>query len=1065
MSNRSLVSALKYACFIPVVIAPYAAEAKEEKAVYFNIPAQPLPDALNSYARQAGVQIFFPSEKISTIRSVPIKGEMKASEALRTLIAGSGLELTKSTSGTVMLRAARGAAPAPAATAAPAKVSEAPVVEAAPIVVTGSRIARAAEESSTPVSSVGREEIESSGALALEDFLTRQPQFAGGRTSRSNNPGTGKAEIDLRSLGTGRNLVLVNGRRYVFSGSYQTTDINTIPAALVERVDVVTGGSSAVYGSDAIAGVTNFILRTDFDGVEGKAQYGGDVAGDATSYSLDLTAGANFAGGRGNIVLSGNYFKRGAVTQADRTYSSIPMADGTVGGAPGLVSRAATSTPDGSFPMLTSAQLAKLQSNTPAYANLAAALNAAGLSGLNSLGFTFDGAGSDARLFRDPEDRYNFAGYNYLQIPEERKGLSGFAHFDVNDNITLYGEGSWYRTQVTMQLAPATHGVTAYLIDVDNPYVSPEMQEVFHQLDLLETGANANNGLVSVRFARRFEEIGPRNVFINTDTLRIGGGMKGSLPDAGDSFLRNNRFDISYFYGEAKGSSDLTGMVSRSAYTAGLRRVNGAAPLVNPFGYGMSDAAIEALTINTHNENFSSLHTAMGTFSSDVVPLPAGPLSVALGTEWRKAYDESNPDPAQQSGDAIGQDPFYPTSGGIEVFELFGETRLPLLSQDSAIGRVTANGALRYSHYNLTGAANVWTWLGGLEWSPVPGLELRGQLQHAVRAPNIGELFSGQYSDSPSAQDTCALATAATNPVVRDLCIATGVPENMVGKAALQPTSRLDVLYGSNPDLKPESSNTLSFGVTLQPAALPEFTLKVDYFNIEVKDAIAPLGSSVAGIFDLCYNVLQDAGSAACQAIRRDPEDGSIGSPYSVEAFNTNIGKIATSGIDFQLGWAHDLAGGEVSLDLRGTWLHSYDVTPQQDLPEEVNHCAGTFGALCGYEVRPKFKTVTRIGWNSGAFAATLQHRYIGPVTDDRIVVGGGNAADYAVPTLDSRNYFDLSASYEIADGKLTLYGGVNNLFDTQPQVVGTSQQQANTYPSTYDALGAEYFVGAKVRF
>ncbi len=940
-----------------------------------------------------------------------------------------------------------------------------PVAAEGEIIVTGSRIARLPAETSTPVRSFDRAEIESTGTLALEDLFVRQPQFAGGRTSRSNNPGNGKAEIDLRGLGTGRNLVLVNGRRYIFSGSSQTTDINTIPSGLVERVDVVTGGSSAVYGSDAIAGVTNFILRTDFTGVEAKLQYGGDTAGDAVSRSLDVTAGTDFAGGRGNIVIAGNFYKRGAVTQADRAFSSIPLADGTVGGSPALVSRASTSTPDGSFPLLTAAQLALLQSGTPAYAGLGAALDAAGLSGLTSRGFTFDGAGSAARLFRDPEDRYNFAPFSYLQTPAERKGLSGFAHFDITDSLTAYGEAAWYRNVVKMQLAPANHGVGAFRVNVDNPNVSPALQEVFRQLDLLETGANTGDGLVSIRFARRFNEIGPREVFINTDTLRVGGGLKGSLPDTGDSFLTNNHFDVSYFYGEAKGSSDLTGMVSRSAYTAGLLSVGGAPPLANPFGLGLSQEAIQALTIETHNKSFSRLHNALATLSSDVVPLPAGPLSVALGTEWRKAFDESNPDPAQQSGDAIGQDPFNPTSGGVEVFELFGEMRLPLLEQDSAIGRLTANGAARYSHYDLTSARNVWTWLGGLEWSPVPALNVRGQWQHAVRAPNIGELFSGQFSDSPSVQDTCALASAATDAAVRAVCIATGVPSNLVGDPSLQPTSRVDVLFGSNPDLKPESSNTLSFGFTLQPEALPGFTFKVDYFNINVKDAIAPLGATVAGIFNLCYNVLQDPGSAACQAIRRDPADGRIGAPFSVEAFNTNIGRIVTSGIDFDIGWGMTSGVGRLSFDLRGTWLHSYNVTPMQDLPEEVNHCSGTFGAICGFEVRPKIKTVTRVGWNTGGFTATLQHRFIGSVTDDRIAVRGDDRANLAVPVLDSRSYFDLSASYKIARTDVTVYGGVNNLFDLQPVPVGSSQQQANTFPSTFDALGAEYFVGLKVGF
>ncbi|TNE42292.1 MAG: TonB-dependent receptor [Sphingomonadales bacterium] len=1060
----------KYSCAISAFVAPIAVYAQESQSKYFDIPSQALPNALNIYARQAGIQIFFPSERIADIRSVPIKGELTREEALHRLIAGTGLEVASRSGGTVMLRFGRRQASTIGASGPNGTSAVIPNEE---IVVTGSRIARTAQESSTPISMLGRDEIESSGTIMLEDILTRQPQFAGGQTSRSNNPGTGAAQIDLRGLGTARNLVLVNGRRYIFFGADQVTDINTIPAALVDRVEVVTGGSSAVYGSDAIAGVTNFILRTDFEGIEGRFQTGGATRGDAMSRSADVTWGSNFAGGRGNIVLSGNYYERDGVRQSARGYSNYALTDGTDGaGNPVLTARGSLQSPDGSFSGIPyGAQL-----DAPEMAGLKSALSAAGLSGIGSAGFTFDGAGSAARPFADPADRYNFAPLNYLVIPAKRYGLSGFGHFDLSDAVTAYTEFAYFHSEVDMQLAESNLSTTL-AVEVDNPYVSPALQQVFHQLDLLETGAGQNDGLVNLRIARRFQEFGARQALVRRDSYRAGGGLKGSLPDVSASFLRDNRFDISYFYGQADSVTELNNLVSRSKLMAGVLSSNGADPLVNLFGAGgISQEAVAQLAIDTSNPSTSRQHIASANFSSNVLSLPAGPLGGALGFEWRSAYADSYPDDALASGDGVGFDSYLPTKGKVNVYEIFGELRAPILSRQSPIGALTANGAFRYSHYDISGASNVWTYLGGLEWSPVRDLLFRGQWQHAVRAPNIYELFGGQAADRPRASDPCAQPAAATDTVLRDLCIATGVPVNLVGDSALQSGDRLDVLYGGNPDLTVETSDTYSFGVTITPHFIPNLTLTADYFNIRIKDAIAPLAGGVTSIFNLCYSVIQDAQSAVCKAVRRNPADGRIEAPYSVLALNTNIGRLETSGIDFGLAWkkrlGFGLAGGEsmLTIDARGTWLESYSITPVQDLPDEVSKCAGAFGLTCG-DPHPRLKTVSRISWNSGPLTLKVQHRHLSAVTDDRIVIprrlgmSGPSKADLAAPVMAARDYIDLSFSLDIPGRKMTLYGGVNNLFDLNPPIVGYSQQQANTYPSTYDALGAEFFVGAKVRF
>lgn len=1063
VTTRGLRARVLAAALCAVSVATLAVPAFAQN-VRITLESQPLGKALTALAEQADTTIFARAALVEGRTAPAISGDLSVEAALKALLAGSGLTYRRNNDGSYVVTKAVRPAEEHGSVEVPAQET---------VVVTGSRLGRNITEVSTPVITVGQDFILASGAAVLEDVLNSQPQYIGGYTSRSNNPGTGAAELDLRGLGPSRNLVLVNGRRYVFFEQDMVTDINTIPAALVERVETVTGGSSAVYGSDAIAGVTNFILRTSFEGIEARAQFGGDTRVDGAAGSFDLTWGTNFDGGRGNVVLSGNYYRRTGIRQSQRAYSRIVLADGyDSDGNPVLSEKGAMNTPNGAFSSIPygSALLA------PGMDGLRNALDAAGLLDIDSTGFTFDGAGSSARPFIDPDDRYNSAPLNYLQIPATRYGLSGFAHYDVTAKATLYAEFAYYHNEVDMQLAETNTSLTmAY--DIDNPYVSTELQEVFHQLDLLETGSSYNDGLVNLRTRRRFAEIGARRALSRRDSLHAGFGVKGDLGDLDDTYFRNIHYDLSYFYNQANAAVHLNNMVSYSALASGLLRgADGSDPLVNLFGAGgITDEAADLLRIDTSNPAKTKLKTVSAIATGDVVPLPAGPLRASLGFEWRSAYVKSTPDDALGSGDALGFDYYQPTKGEVNVYEVFGEVHVPVLSQTSPVGQIAVNGAFRYSDYDLSVANGVWTYMSGLEWQPVPGLNLRGQWQHAVRAPNVGELFGGQSADRPRATDPCAQPSAATDATLRALCIATGVPAAYVGDTMVQVSERVDVLYGGNPDLDVESSNTYTLGFLYTPHFLPELTVTVDYFNITVKDAISTFAGGVESIMNLCYNVIQDPSSEVCRAIRRNPADGTISAPYSILATYANIGEIKTSGIDFGVAWSRQLPFGlfdkesEVRVDIRGTWLNKYSLTPIQDMPEEVNDCTGAFGLTCG-DPRPDWKTVSRVIWTTGDLTFNVQHRHLSSVTDDNILIphrqgaSGPSAADLAVPVMGGRDYIDLSFNYELQQSNVTIYGGINNVFDVDPPIVGSSQQQANTYPSTYDALGSEYFLGAKIR-
>jgi len=939
------------------------------------------------------------------------------------------------------------------------------------ITVTGSRLARRPLTLTAPLVMLSAEEIDLSGAINLENMLNAQPQFIGGQTSRSNNPGTGAAQLDLRGLGSNRNLVLVNGRRYIYFSENQFTDINTIPAALVERVEIVTGGSSAVYGSDAIAGVINFILRDDFEGAEFRGQVGGDTRGDAVSRSVDFTLGSNFLDDRGNVTLSFSYFDRGAILQGQRSYSRVNLADGVNAlGVPTLFGQGSLQTPNGAFSNIPFGAAL----NPAGMTGLRTALNAAGLSGIGSAGFTFDGAGSSARAFIDPADRYNFALLNYLQVPSERLGASGFSHFDLDADTTIYAEAAYFQTLVDIQLAESNISAI-FPINIDSPFVSAEIREVFRQLDLVEAGAARGDRLVNLRIARRFSEFGARQALITRESFRIGGGIKGELDDVSDRFLRDLNFDVSYFFSQSEGDSELNGLVSRSRLGAGLLRATpGATPLVNPFGVGnISPDAIRALRIDTvsPSKTWLKVFTANAT-SGEVVDLPAGPLAASFGLEWRATYASSRPDPALASGDGVGFSSFQPTAGEVGVVEVFSEARAPLFSQDSVLGAVAANGAFRYSRYDLDAVGGVWTYLGGLEWSPLEWISIRGQVQRAVRAPGIGELFGGQINDRPRATDPCATPAAATNPALRALCVATGVPAAVVGTSTLQPEARIDAVFGGNPALIEERSDTVTFGVSFSPAT--DLQISLDYFDITIDDAIAPLAGGVDSILNLCYNVIRNADSAVCRAVQRNPVDGVIAAPFAVRATNSNIGSLQTSGLDMAINYRFEVPfgllsrSGDISIDARGVWLDKFTLTPLQDLPQQANECVGAFGLTCR-DVRPEFKSATRVSYATGPLTISLRHRHLGEVTDDRILLprraGLPEPTALAVPTVAAQDYFDIAFTIDFERVGVSLHGGVNNVLDKDPPILGSSQQQANTYPSTYDALGAEYFLGMRMSF
>ena len=920
------------------------------------------------------------------------------------------------------------------------------------IKITGSRIRTGRQAASIPVDTVSSDDIKASGYQNVEEILNNMPQFVPSRTASTNstaNPtATGAATLDLRGLGAQRSLVLVNGRRYTFFDSSQTTDINSIPASLIERIEVVTGGASAVYGSDAVAGVVNFILRDDFEGVEIRSQFNQTTEGDGNITDVTLTLGGNFADNRGNAVVAFNYLDREPIMTTDRSFSASVLTDGNdANGNRALVQGGSSFVPNGRFQGIPSDPAV-----IAAIPGLDAALAAAGLSGIGTDGFIPDASGMNQRPFVRPGDLYNYTLDNFLRIPQERYSLTMLANYDVSESASVYFEGAYSHNRTSTGFAAAFIN-EVMPVEVNNPYISPELSAVLQLLDANEVGAGANDGLYELGIRRRLVETGARRNQDTRNAFRALVGLEGSFND----------YDYNAYYSYAR--SDNTqiqqGNASRSAFREGILSSGGAAPVVNPFGPNISAAGVDFINIAATNIEATELNVIGATVSGDLFELPGGSVAALLGTEWRSSSVDFNPDEALLTGDVAGFNSIDPASGQIDVWELFVEFRVPLITDVSGIEALDATAAYRYSDYDLQQTGGVNTFLGGLDWKVNDSLAFGTQFQRAIRAPSVGEAFGGQRLFPVGASDPCADPVVAADPTINALCISTGVPAMLVGDPAIQPNVEIPGLFGGNPDLFEEESDTFTVSAIITPESLPNLRISIDYFDIEVEDAIGVFGGSVNNILNVCYTQVQDINSTACQAVGRNSVSGVIDTQNPVIAANVNVGALETSGIDFQVGYTFELANSEIGIVFNATFLDDYNLTPIADL-STVNDCAGAFGRTCG-EPKSEIKTNTQINWTTGDLTLGLRHRWGEETTLDEVQFGQ-DASTKAVPVLDGGTYIDLSFNYEYSED-FSIWGGIINVLDEDPPLLGSRQVRANTSPDTFSPTGAEFFIGGAYRF
>ncbi len=925
------------------------------------------------------------------------------------------------------------------------------------VVVTGSRIKRTDLSSPSPVAVVGSEQIEATGTVNMEQLLNELPQIIPGFTGTSNNPGTGTATIDLRGLGAVRTLILVDGKRMVPTLSDGTVDVNNMPAPLIERVEVVTGGQSATYGSDALAGAVNFILKHDYEGFEANVSYEITGEGDGDVYTASATWGTNFADGKGNIVVFASYNNRDEVLADARKFSSVTFQDGTDdAGNPALVTGGSAGTPETIY-----------------------------FDGLSPTGIiTFNPDGS-SRPWQDPEDRFNYAPDNYLQIPQDRYQVNSMAEFEINQHFVTYLDTQFVHHNTPTQLAPTPAFISSTTgFDFNfgaNPFLSAATkatmaasEAVFDPYFGLPTGDGIARALF---FGRRMVEVGPRQSDDDFRMYRIVAGVKGEINDRWD-------YDSFFIYGNVHQTNILRNDISKDKFLQALNATgtaanprcidasDGCVPL-NIWGAGnISEDAAQFVRLNLNS--FGEYEQMMGgiSFTGSMPGFAAGDIGLAGGVEYREEDFQFRPDAALEAGNVLGFNATQSTVGDYNVIDFFAETDIPLLKDHQFAEKLNVNGKVRVGEYSSVGS--VTSWAAGGEWVPIHGLRLRGGYSRAVRAPNVGELFLGQSQGFPAYSDPCDPASGFLNtPDDVAFCQAWGVndPANFE-----QRNVQVEGVFGGNPNLDEETADSWNIGAVYEPEFIENFSITVDYFNIEIKDAIASFGGGPDSLIAGCF-FSRDLTSELCQGAVRDL----TGNITPVNALAANVSKLRTDGIDVQADYTFDLmdtglsAPGTINVFYMMTYVFENGFQGNDALP--FIDCAGTFGSPCGAWIpgtaTPEWLSNLRTTWSNGPWQVALNWRLIDEVEDARPVRADafgfdGDAIKDGIPPsarkIEMEHYVDINFRWDFHD-HLTLSGGIDNLFDNDPEVLGDAQVQSNTEPSTYDVLGRTFWGGLKLKW
>lgn len=964
------------------------------------------------------------------------------------------------------------------------------------IVVTGSRIARPGVESPSPVTVVGSEDIKLQGTTRIEDILNSLPAVAASQAAGLANGADGTATVDLRGLGSTRTLALINGRRIVpgdpSPASGSAADINIIPAAMLKRVEVLTGGASSVYGADAVAGVVNFIIDDEFEGFRVDAQYGFyqhnnnnefirpflDARGfpfpdgntvDGGTIDATVAFGSRFDDDRGHFMVYGGYRKIEAVNQAERDYSACVLQN--VAGGANRCGGSAT-TPNGNILVFDTA----VTTGTSTF-------------------YTF----APNRGLVPGAGVFNFAPFNNFQRPDERFTAGAFVKYEVSDSFRPYMEFQFMDNQTVAQIAPSGNFGNTLTLNCDNPLMSAEQFAVICDADNLISGfvgtfpaattapfnpdptaapidfQDGQGGTYNQGYAltlRRNTEGGPRRSNLGHTTFR---GVIGANGDISDVWS----YDAYYQYGKVEYSQVYDNEFSIARLTRALDAVTDNRPGSATFGQvvcrslitagdtncvpydlfagegGASEAAVNYLNVSGFQTGETTEQVANVSFTGDltnygvIFPWAENGVRVNVGAEWREETLELQVDTAFATGDLSGQGgATLPISGSFDVLEFFAETQIPII-ENGFIDLLEINAGYRRSHYETSAdrSYNTDTFKIGAELAPIPDIRFRAVYNQAVRAPNIQELFRTPAVGLSGSNDPCAGITISATDFG---CLAQGL---VVGQGVTpNPAGQYNGLLGGNADLEPETAKTWTAGVVLQPSFVPGLSLTIDYFNIEVEDIIRTFG--VDAVLNNCVtNASATFTPESCALVNRDAAGSLWLTPggFTTDLPN-NVGRLQTSGIEVAGSYSLPVSFGTISLSMNGTYLDSYEIEnglTNADGSRVSFDCAGLYGPTCSVggtsnagAPLPRWRHKARVSVNmDSGIGISAQWRYVGKVTAETVssfaALNPGGLTDHAGPgtRISAVNYIDAVLSFNLEE-TFQFRLGVNNLFDKEPPLV-----------------------------
>ncbi len=901
------------------------------------------------------------------------------------------------------------------------------------VTVTGSRIQRADITSTSPVSVYGADEIQSVNTVNVEEFLRDLPQFSPSVGAQGNNGNDGSATVDLRNLAEERTLVLLNGKRFTPYDSQGYVDLGMIPASLVKRVEVLTGGASAVYGADAVSGVVNFILKDDFEGLELDLSYGITEEGDGDTVDISLTAGGNFADGRGNAVVNMGYSTSESIAQGDRSFSVETLDNllNTVGS--GTVPRG------GVFDIIG--------------------------------GFQFSDSGGEVE---PRNDRFNFNPFNLFQVPQDKLTLTALADYEINDKLRAYTRASFANNQIDTIIAPS--GTFFFSFNVpyaQNPggFLGASAIDRLRQHDSMELGATANNGVADgLLIGRRTVEVGPRISQYENSAFQVLAGLEGEIAD-------NWNWDTFFQYGQTSRTQNFINDLNATNVQAGISGCPAGSPAgcvpLNLYGLDtITPAMANFIRLNLVETNRTDQIVFGGSISGDIagVQLPGAdaPLAFAAGIEYRDESALNRPDTNYASGNSIGFGASSPVDTQFDVIEYYAEGILPVVQNQAFADSISLEAGIRFSDYDyqinqFSNSFDTTTWKVLGTWAFNENVRMRGGFNRAVRTPSIQEAgLPLTPSTGDLSVDYCEGAGPVGDAALTQLCIDTGVPVSQIGNVTSIISGQVNNFVGGNPNLEPEEADTYTLGFVFTPNDSP-LTVTLDYYDITVDNAIVQLAEQ--DVVDGCYLTERDANGRFCSLITRNGLGGLIGpTTVGVNVAVNNSAVLEQKGIDLGIDYAFDLGGnGVLDLNFNGNYLIDNKQQAAEFTP--LNNCVGLVGNTC-QDPDHEYRFVQTTRWSNGPWDVQLRWQYLDGVTNDSLVLANAPASNFAAPNIDSEHYFDLTGRYQVTEN-LQLRGGILNLLDTDPPIVGNSyggtlQNSGNTYPATYDPLGRRFFFGLK---